>query len=142
MTLTDAPNHTWTGFIPYQQTGAEVFYYIHAEANSGKQQVRPITAPEGWWMFLVTGTPTGLADVPLSNLRMYPNPSSGSITIESAVTTATLLVCDMTGRVVGNESLEQPIVHLDLSNLSPGFYLVHHMSELGTVTRKIVLDTE
>ncbi len=53
MTLADPDNDTWTAAIPAQAAGAEVQYYIRAIANSGKVQVRPLTAPEGYFRFRV-----------------------------------------------------------------------------------------
>ncbi|MEZ5014720.1 MAG: agmatine deiminase family protein [Chitinophagales bacterium] len=54
MTLTDAVTDTWTGAIPAHAAGTHIYYYIHADANSGKEQVRPITAPQGYWDFRIT----------------------------------------------------------------------------------------
>ena len=51
MALTNASTDTWSATIPAQPTGTEVFYYIEATANSGKMQVRPMPAPEGYWNF-------------------------------------------------------------------------------------------
>ena len=137
MTLTDAPNHTWTGLIPYQQSGVEVFYYIHAEANSGKQQVRPITAPDGWWKFRVTGTPTGLTDANSVLLRLYPNPTAGSVTIESTQSKASISICDMPGRQLEFYPLTQPRQQLDLSHLPTGLYIIHYTNALGTTVQKV-----
>lgn len=53
MVLEDSLNNTWAAAIPAQQRDAEVQYYIHAAANSGKEQVRPLVAPEGYFRFRV-----------------------------------------------------------------------------------------
>lgn len=53
MSLTNASNNTWTGYIPVQPSGTSVYYYIQAEANSGKTQVRPLPAPASYWKFNV-----------------------------------------------------------------------------------------
>ncbi len=53
MTLTDSVNNIWTGFIPSQISGKTVNYYIEAQANSGKSQVRPMPAPAAFWSFKV-----------------------------------------------------------------------------------------
>ncbi|MBP7513924.1 MAG: agmatine deiminase family protein [Flavobacteriales bacterium] len=49
--------NNWSATIPDQPTGSMVYYYIRAVANNGKVQVRPITAPFGWWRFRVLATP-------------------------------------------------------------------------------------
>jgi len=53
MTLTDATENLWSAAIPAHAAGTELQYYIHANAQSGKQQVRPIVAPEGYFRFQV-----------------------------------------------------------------------------------------
>jgi agmatine deiminase len=58
MTLSDPDNNVWTATIPAQAAGAVVQYYIEAQANSGKTQVRPITAPEGSYTYKVLETAT------------------------------------------------------------------------------------
>lgn len=53
MNLTDVAENIWLADIPAQPAGTEIQYYIHAVALSGKQQVRPIVAPEGYFRFRV-----------------------------------------------------------------------------------------
>lgn len=53
MVLEDGQENTWTASIPAQPDDSEVQYYIHAAANSGKEQVRPLVAPEGFFRFRV-----------------------------------------------------------------------------------------
>ncbi len=55
MTLQDTAGNIWIADIPSFIAGAEIQYYIHAEANDGKVQVRPIVAPEGYFKFRVYG---------------------------------------------------------------------------------------
>lgn len=57
MVLVDSAANSWAALIPPQQAGSEIQYYIHAVANNGKQQVRPIVAPEGYFRFKVKGEP-------------------------------------------------------------------------------------
>ncbi|MEO8069220.1 MAG: agmatine deiminase family protein [Flavobacteriales bacterium] len=60
--MTDIGNNEWSAAIPAQPVGTEVFYYIHATANSGKQQMRPIVAPDGYWNFHVLDVGSGVAE--------------------------------------------------------------------------------
>ncbi len=80
--LADQGGNTWSGAIPAQPAGTRVFYYIEATANSGKVQVRPLVAPDGWWSFRVLGGNTGLApaDAP-ALLALYPNPAASIVVI-------------------------------------------------------------
>ena len=55
MALANAAEDLWTAAIPAQAVGTRVEYYIHATAVSGKEQVRPMVAPEGYFYFNVKG---------------------------------------------------------------------------------------
>lgn len=55
MNLTDTLHDVWNGVIPSFGAGSVVQYYIHAKAFNGKQQVRPIVAPEGYFEFIING---------------------------------------------------------------------------------------
>lgn len=104
MTLTNVATNTWTGYIPAQAAGSTVFYYVDANANSGKHQVRPITAPEGYWKFTV-GLATSINPV-AQNFKVkaiYPNPgnSLSCIPVSSNINTnLTVALYDIAGRMV------------------------------------------
>ncbi|MCI5082258.1 MAG: agmatine deiminase family protein [Saprospiraceae bacterium] len=53
MELVDAAEDMWEASIPAQPAGTNIQYYIHATANSGKEQVRPMVAPEGYFEFQI-----------------------------------------------------------------------------------------
>lgn len=55
MFLADTANNIWQAVMTGYPAGTEVQYYIEALANNGKQQVRPLVAPEGYFRFNVTG---------------------------------------------------------------------------------------
>ena len=57
MMLVDSVANIWASLIPAYPGGTEVQYYIAADANDGKHQVRPIVAPEGYFNFKVLGEP-------------------------------------------------------------------------------------
>lgn len=44
-------NNNWSATIPAQAPGIKVQYYLVAQANNGKQQYRPLVAPEGYYHF-------------------------------------------------------------------------------------------
>jgi len=67
----------FVGAIPRQEHYYDtLYYYIGAEANNGKTQVRPLTSPEGAWSFKIeldisnTSTPGAIVQ------EIYPNPVS------------------------------------------------------------------
>ena len=69
MTLTNVANNTWSGEIPVQVSGTTVYYYIWAQANSSKTQVRPMPAPDGYWKFEVFNA-TGAQELSNNNFQI------------------------------------------------------------------------
>lgn len=76
----------WYGSIPPQPQGTTIYYYIDAQANSGKSITRPITAPQGFWKFSVL-SPANICSME-NNLiidRVFPNPASSITCIQMNV---------------------------------------------------------
>ncbi|MCD6366309.1 MAG: agmatine deiminase family protein [Bacteroidales bacterium] len=132
MTLTNATNDTWTGYIPAQPSGTDVYYYIHAQATTGKQQNRPMPAPDGYWHFRVFN--------PVSvNL---PDNDNTQITMQNPVTyqmlfslntdndkTGAIVVYDMAGHEIyqfsdQNFTSGNRTYSYNVSRLNAGIYLV------------------
>jgi agmatine/peptidylarginine deiminase len=44
---------TLAAYIPWQPNGTKVYYYISAQSNNGKILTKPITAPAGYYNFIV-----------------------------------------------------------------------------------------
>ena len=85
MIVSDSLTSQWSAVIPSQASGTEVQYYIEALSNSGKTQVRPIVAPQGYFNFRILGEP---ANQPPTASIQYPLDESvfsfdqSSLTIE------------------------------------------------------------
>lgn len=149
LTLTDPSEDIWSGAIPAQPMGTTVHYYIHAEANSGKTQTRPIPAPQAYFPFKVFGTTSVLDnDLQVGFTEVFPNPASAityigvnSVTSENA----SVFVTDMHGRVVerifeGQLAVGTNKFFLDAATLPTGMYLIVVRSERGdTATKKLVV---
>ena len=137
MTLTNSTENTWTCFIPYQQAGQQVFYYIHAEASNGKEQVRPMPAPSGYWKFNVLSTPTGISEVELS-VGVFPNPSTGQFNINfDRVAEVYYSVFDVTGKEICSGAARSKAFLLNLENYSTGLYLLKLEWEGGAKTIRL-----
>lgn len=65
--MTDQGSNIWTADIPTQSFGTTVYYYVEATANSGKVQVRPMTAPEGYKSFEVINEVFGCTEMTACN---------------------------------------------------------------------------
>ncbi len=148
--MSNTGGNDWQASIPAQPAGTEVFYYIHAQALSGKQQVRPIVAPEGFYNFHVLGTETGVAasgaDANTVG-EVFPNPSHG-LTCLPFTTTAPGQVAIDCMNVLGEkvmtvfEGLSKPgdnKAFLNSSSLAPGIYLLRYrMAGIEVVKRMVV----
>ena len=72
---------------------------------------------------------------------LSPNPAKGTVTVEGAAGVERVEIVDMEGRVViGERPLAGSPSTVDISHLAPGVYLVRLSSELGTATRKLVVE--
>lgn len=139
----------YEAYIPAQPAGTEVFYYIHAKAVSGKKQVRPITAPEGFYNFKVLGT-TAQSEILNSKAEIpdpFPNPSKGitCLPVNTEITqNITIHLFNTLGEKVetvfeGEAKPGDNKYFIYTQNFSSGVYFIHyHIGENETVKRLIV----
>ena len=80
-----------------------------------------------WVLFLGDPGSVGLQENKANELRLYPNPTNGTLTIEGAEGMAS--VYDMYGRLVVTTSSNT----LDISNAADGIYFVRVLNEQGKV---------
>ena len=148
MTLTSVSTDTWTGFIPAQSAGTQIFYYVRGVANSGKQQVRPMPAPAGWWQFRVLA-PVGISEnlTSIFSTSLYPNPSHGITCIpfnSDRKLNGKLYVTDITGKIVqvihnGDFKIGSTNYFIDTHEWSAGVYSVVAETNEGTKTQKLLV---
>lgn len=83
---------------------------------------------------------TGIAKVTaLSGVNVYPNPTSGMLTIEfNSNISKSVTVADVTGRVVMTTTGTDSVVALDLANLAAGVYYVKMQTATATEVVKVV----
>ena len=75
-------NGIWSGNIPAQVGGSEVFYYVEGTANSGKVQVRPIVAPwAGGASALLTSALRLAVEQSTGDHRSVPEPDISSLLV-------------------------------------------------------------
>lgn len=149
MTLTNSANHTWTGYIPAYPAGTHVFYYIKAHANSGKEQVRPMPAPKGNFMFWVLNS-TGITDNNNLTFAMkpaFPNPSHGITCIPVSFnknTKGTIKLYDMIGKEVavifeGEMPAGEKNFFINSLTIDQGAYLISVETSEGRLTQKLMV---
>ena len=81
--------------------------------------------------------PLGVEDNELSDMTIYPNPSSGAITITAPQETGKVFLFDTLGREVYKDNFQSgsPIIH----NLPSGVYIVKVMTSATATTRKLIV---
>ena len=139
----------WIGNIPSQPAGSTVYYYIHSESFSGKKQVRPITAPKGFWQFDIKAT-TSIPKAVLITFKLkpiYPNPSGDKLFIPIETKEklqSDLSIFDVKGQKImniheGNIPIGKSLFEINVNNLSIGTYFVVLQTEQGKQTQKLLV---
>ncbi len=138
----------WLASIPHQENGSEVFYYLSAQANDGKTQVRPLAAPAGYYHFTVDGQPTSATEVfPVHLDAVYPNPASAITVVPvrmGASDEVSLTVSDVFGRVVenlhqGRLSAGEHRFYIRADNYAAGTYFISLRGAREVLVRKLVV---
>lgn len=135
----------------YKNDGLRFVRYTY-EGEKELQHIKVIGGTHNWYMsedqydigylteihkFFVGdgGGNVGLVELEQSHLNLWPNPTSGSLTIELK-SAATIEVMDIQGRCVAKYALEAGSNQIDLGDFSEGVYFIKE--ENGAAT-KIVL---
>ncbi len=139
--------NNWTALIPAQNVGTIVYYYIHAQANSGKTQVRPMPAPEGYFHFRVLGGANLESINQLNFTNVFPNPSSGLTCIATNFDRAfqgSMYLTNSLGQTVKNIHQGEFVsgdrkYFVDVENLPAGIYMIVLETAVGTVSKKLAV---
>jgi agmatine deiminase len=141
-------NH-WEANIPAQPAGTRIYYYIHAQSNNGKTQVRPMTAPTGNFTFQVLN---GSVSVENNEEAFYignifPNPADVIVWIPIMANTefnGQVEITDITGKQIaviskGTYAPGKNDIFLDVSTLPQGVYQIVLTSDQIRKTSKLVV---
>jgi agmatine deiminase len=129
---TSGTDNVWSADIPKTLTDTFVQYYIHAEAVNGKQQVRPMPAPAGYFEFHVLKESVGTQDWLGQLMQPYPNPAKAITCVPLTLNQAAqgqLRLIDVLGREVkmlhnGEFPSGDSNYFFDASTIQPGLYFV------------------
>lgn len=152
MSLVNEEEDIWEGFIPEQAPLSRVYYYLAATAESGKSQVRPMPAPEGYFDFRVleelpsaTSDPQNLSGLQLE--QIYPNPAGGitvvPVSLQEAAEVQISLV-DVSGKMVdqlfnGRLDAGKHQHFLMANRYAAGVYFVEVSTAAYRLTQKLVV---
>ena len=148
MSMSAAGDDAWTANIPEQIGGSRVEYYVGASANSGKSQVRPLPAPEGFWRFSVDTLVVGTQDLSTTWLPIFPNPCRAITCIpvnNTTTSSAVIEISDLQGRLVqrifeGSIPAGTSRYFFDARTLVSGIYTVSLITPTGVQTQKVVVE--
>lgn len=131
--------------IPAQPANTRIFYYVEGNANSGKVQVRPIVAPEGWWSLRILDPNTGIGEGAMPMItEVYPNPANALVVIALSQGSgqAEVRILDATGRVVmqlhAGDLPSDGRLFADVSPLRTGVYQVEVRTAAGRSTHALL----
>ena len=152
MTLMNSATNQWEASIPPQLAGSTIFYYIQAFSGSGKIQVRPIVAPEGWWKFLVLDSSqvTSFQNVLLDELfhvEAFPNPSKGitCIPVNSSIPlTYTLSILNAQGQLItrfdkAEKKSGEKREYVNTQTWDSGVYFIRLETKYGSRIQKLIV---
>jgi agmatine deiminase len=137
----------WTANIPAQPQGTVIYYYIHGQANSGKQQVRPIVAPDGYYKFKIL-TSTDIVELSKISLEnAFPNPSNGLTYVpinNFHAFNGSLSIYDQMGRLVqtiheGSFAAGSRKYFIDVANYPAGMYHIVLTTENNRCVQKLIV---
>lgn len=137
----------WAADIPAQEAGTTVYYYVQGAANSGKTQVRPMPAPEGYWSFDVTGEVSVPVTERASFVPLFPNPASAITCVPLELKTSfegKLSLVNSLGQEVellheGNFASGNSKYFFDAASHAPGLYSVVFSTPSGAIQQKVVI---
>jgi len=94
-----------------------------------------------WDTVTVSVYGTGIEDVTRGLnrwLRVYPNPATHQLSIESPITNATLCITNLLGQEVWRQKVREKSFSVDVSGLGKGVYFVYMKTENGIFVRRFL----
>ena len=148
MTAIAGMNDYFETYIPAQSGGSRVYYYIEAYSSTGKHQIRPMPAPQGYFYFDVLQTTNiDAIDNPITISNIFPNPASAITCLPYSGRIGTILsikICDVNGKLVYEsqntaKSNGQNFAFFDVSKFMPGIYFLKSETKNSINIQKILV---
>ena len=114
--------------------------WIHLTDYQTTQPLDDLTL--SWFIRCITvSNSTGVSEILLPNaeLTVYPNPTSGTVSVTLPEPEGTLYIYDATGRLVERIETDSPTVSFDASRFPSGLYLLRHTSANGSRTARVIV---
>ena len=141
-------DNTFTATVNATGEPGELFYYIHAIAENGKELTRPLVGAEGPFRFEIGELVSTKEIEKVATLEaVFPNPAAAITCVPlnfSAAASGSLYVTDALGRTVetlfeGRFTPGEQKFFVDAGTYSAGIYFVNLRTEAGSVAQKLVV---
>lgn len=148
MEVLNKADNTFQATIPDFISLGTIEYYVEATANSGKNSVRPLPAPEGYYDFEIKDLTSTKDNYPTAFTRSaFPNPSSGLVCIPVEVSShvnGELTLLDVNGRImesihVGYFPGGTSKYFINVAKYPAGLYTLRLMGDQKVHTQKLVV---
>jgi agmatine/peptidylarginine deiminase len=141
VSMTAGSNNQWQAFLNVPQNALKIQYYIWAQANSGKIQLRPLVAPQGFWTFEVSA----LASETFEKNQIagpFPNPATDYVlfNLPSMSSPIQLTITDITGRNLFSKDLMvvDNQLQINLEKTWSGVLFFNFSGPFGKITKKLI----
>jgi agmatine/peptidylarginine deiminase len=141
VSMTASSNDQWQAFLNIPQNALKIQYYIWAQANSGKIQLRPLVAPQGFWTFEVSALASETFD--LSQFSgPFPNPATDYVSFNLPTTSSPiqLTITDISGRSLFSKDLMivDNQLQINLEKTWSGVLFFNFSGPFGKITKKLI----
>jgi len=124
----------WTSTTSGSYAWSRYFWYLFAGVDRN-----PTPKTVALSIRCIKDVNVGSGELNEQKIRLYPNPSSGRITLECAGYQASnIMMYDQLGKMVLNRELTSPATDMDISFLPDGIYLIRINGETWTVQQKLI----
>jgi ligand-binding sensor domain-containing protein len=131
--ITKFDGTTWTS---YSITNGLVNQLVHNFSIDKKDNLWIAT---GAGVSKFTDKVSGVVNVNSAAVKIFPNPASGSITVDKVIHPVVLTISDLTGRKMITRNLVESSNNIDLSSLKPGMYIMELAEGSGTFSSKLII---
>ncbi|NOQ26233.1 MAG: T9SS type A sorting domain-containing protein [Bacteroidales bacterium] len=94
-------------------------------------------------MVVVADITSGIENLPTDNeILVYPNPTTGNMKIDLInyeLDVKSIVITDLSGRLIHNQNVKRELVDLDLSSYKKGMYILIMQTDTNQITKKIVI---
>jgi hypothetical protein len=82
---------------------------------------------------------TGINDIEMGNINIYPNPATNLVNIDSDHPINTIQIISYTGQMVYNQQVSGNNVQINTSDFSVGVYFINVTTSEGVTTQKLLI---